>query len=298
MKYIVGIDGGQSATQAAIADGHGAIVGQGTAGPADELSENASSTRLRDALGQALRSAQRDATLPATTRFEVIVAGVSGYNGRVRGAPPQLPARKLVLVHDSKIAHAAAFNGGSGIVVIAGTGSFAYGRFADGSEKRAGGWGYLFGDEGSAFWVARTALSEVMRRPAESGPIETEALKFFDVPNLRTLARFFYAGEITRERLASFAPVVLRLLPERCREVGSELAKLAVAAFPDSGEKPRAAFVGGMMKNQRVLEAVAEALDGKCEIVEPKRSPVEGALLLALQELNKNDVQDNGGNPR
>jgi glucosamine kinase len=285
VKYVGGIDGGQSATNAAVADETGTILGRGMAGPADELGVATDSTRLRDALATALEAACDDARLPSDTAFELVVVGLSGYDGRVRGVAPVLPTKRVRLVHDSVTAHTGAFDGAPGVVVIAGTGSFAYGVDVNGREKSAGGWGYLFGDEGSAFWIARTALSRAMRTPENDGAIVRRALDFFGAPTLRVLAKRVYNGEITRTQVAAFAPSVLRLQPERYKEVGEELAALAVAAFPDSGEQPRVAFVGGMTKDPHVREAVAVALDGRCEIVEPQHTPVEGAVLLALREL-------------
>jgi glucosamine kinase len=286
MTYVAGVDGGQSSTEAAVADMQGTIIGRGSAGPADELGADRSSTRLRDALTSSIGAAREAAGLGDDVEFEAVVAGISGYDGAVRGVAPSLLARRWVVVHDSVIAHAGAFGGGPGVIVIAGTGSFAYGRASDGREKRAGGWGYLFGDEGSAFWIARTALSRAMRdydvRQARSEVIE-EALRFFEATDLRTLAKRVYHGEVTRERLAAFAPAVLRIEPSMCDETGAALASLATAAFPGSGERPKVAFVGGIVANARVRQAIASRLKDACDLVEPDRSPVEGAVLLALR---------------
>lgn len=290
MKYVAGIDGGQSNTMAAVADSSGGVVGRGLAGPSDELGVDRNSTRLRDALSGALDSARRAAGLNSGLTFEAVVAGVSGYDGTVRGIAPWLPARRLVLVHDSVIAHAGAFDGSPGVIVIAGTGSFAYGRAADGTEKRAGGWGYLFGDEGSAFWIARTALSRAMRdgdvRRAPT-PIGKEAMRFFEVDDLRVLAKRVYGGAIGRDRLAAFAPVALGADSALCDETGQALASLAIAAFPDSGERPKVALVGGVVKNARVRKVIDQRLKDACDLVEPQRSPVEGAVLLALRVANE-----------
>ncbi|HEY9084978.1 MAG TPA: BadF/BadG/BcrA/BcrD ATPase family protein, partial [Candidatus Tyrphobacter sp.] len=273
--------------------------GCGDAGPADELGVGPDSTRLADALAGALDVARRDAKLDANVEFDAIVAGISGYEGRVYGVAPSLPTRRLVLLHDARIAHAGAFPDGFGVVVIAGTGSMAYGVAPDGRTRTAGGWGYLFGDEGSGFWIARTALARAMRNfvmvsvapegsevepRAKGDSVGAEALQFFDVPDLRVLAKRVYAGTITRKQIASFAQTVLRLEPQRYKEVGDELAALAVRAFPDSGARPRVAFVGGMVEDPRVREAIAAALKGTCEIVEPAYPPELGAVLLALKE--------------
>ncbi len=289
MRYVAGIDGGQSRTRAAIADERGHVLGRGDAGPADELGVAPDSTRLRDALAGALEAARRDAGLDANLRFEAIIAGISGYEGHVYGVAPAVPTPRLRLVHDSIVAHAGAFAGESGVVVIAGTGSMAYGVAPDGSTRTAGGWGYLFGDEGSGFWIARTALSRAMRDGDAN--IEAEALRFFDAPDLRRLARRVYMGEISRERLASFATVVLRDSDAMVASTGDALATLALAAVPESGSATRFAFVGGVAGNARVRVALAAALwkrqrergiEG--DIVEPRYPPELGAVLLAFKE--------------
>lgn len=288
MKYVAGIDGGQTATHAVVAGERGPILGRGSAGPADELGVASNSTRLRDALRGSLDAARSDARLPPNALFDVVVAGLSGYGGRSRGVEPSLPAKRTILVHDSVTAHAAAFDREPGVVVIAGTGSFAFGRAADGTEKKAGGWGYLFGDEGGAFWIARTALSRAMR--GEDSAVERKALEFFGAADLRALAKSVYAGTISRDRLASFAPVVLEIEPKRAREAGEALAALATAAFPDSGERPRVAFVGGVVRHPGVCRAIAAALRGRCLLLEAQRSPAEGALLLARRYLKEKET--------
>ena len=116
-----------------------------------------------------------------------------------------MPAQRFVLMHDAPIAHAGAFGGKPGVIVIAGTGSVAYALAGDGRTKTGGGWGYLFGDEGSAFWIARMFVHGATRKHALVRPL----LEYFGAANLRALVRAFYSGEITRDRLASFAPIAL-----------------------------------------------------------------------------------------
>ncbi|MGA8097021.1 MAG: BadF/BadG/BcrA/BcrD ATPase family protein, partial [Candidatus Cybelea sp.] len=214
MRLFAGIDGGQSSTVAVVADEAGQILGRGAAGPADEIGASKDSTGLRDALQGALAQACRSARLPVETKFDAIVAGVSGYDGRVYGRSPELPSERAVLMHDTPIAHAGALGGRSGVVVIAGTGSVVYGRNDEGWSCTIGGWGFLFGDEGSAFAIARDALALLMRAQDEDDPsfaaATRAACEFFAMPSLRALVHAFYKGELTRDRLASFAPTAMR----------------------------------------------------------------------------------------
>jgi glucosamine kinase len=273
---FAGIDGGQSGTTAAIGDGT-RVLGRGTSGPADEIGVGPDSTRLRDALEGALGAALVAAKLPSNVRLDAIVAGISGYEGRVYGVAPQLPAQRVRLMHDAPIAHAGALGGKPGVVVIAGTGSVAYSVASDNRSKTTGGWGYLFGDEGSAFWIARTYLAQAIRDDARV----PEALEYFGVATLRELVRAFYSGTISRDRFASFATVAIA--DERIAAAAAgQLAALAASAVL---ERPCAiAFTGGLMRDASFAQRVrttTQTLLPDCSVVEPLDGPAEGALILA-----------------
>ena len=292
MKLFAGIDGGQSSTVAVVGDERGCIVARGIAGPADEIGAGKTSTRLRDALAGALEDACRNAQLAGDTRFAAIVAGISGYDGRVYGRTPELPSAHVTLLHDTPIAHAGALSGRSGVVVIAGTGSVVYGRNDDGWSRTLGGWGFLFGDEGSAFGIARDALAMLMRAHDDgdsSLAAETQAAcEFFGTTSLRPLAHAFYKGEVTRDRLAAFAPAAMRFgafgsIVERGARRLAALTKVAIAG----GAPARVALVGGVFGDdgfrQRVCAEIRRAHPG-VEIVEARYEPAYGALLLAYRE--------------
>jgi glucosamine kinase len=288
---FAGIDAGQTSTTAAIADDNGRPIAFGYAGPADEIGADAESTRLRDALEGALTDALRNAHLSTRTRFDSIVAGISGYEGRVYGHMPHLPGDRVQLVHDTVIAHAGALGGEPGVVVIAGTGSAAYAVFGDGSTHFEGGWGYLFGDEGSAFWIARNAISLATYHGDCEG---TRALlSFFDVHTLRELVRSFYVGDVSRASIASFAPVCIAsakvnqgcpCLCEPPVNAARELARLAARAARETPDPVKVAFVGGLVSDPWLRERIGQALHEQLPSaidVEPKGEPVDGALILA-----------------
>jgi glucosamine kinase len=290
---VAGIDGGQSSTVAVIGDQDGRILGRGSAGPADEIGAGKDSTKLRDALHAALESARRDAKCPADSRFAAVVAGVSGYDGRIYGRPPTLASARVTLVHDAPVAHAGALAGQPGVIAIAGTGSVVYGRDDAGWSCTLGGWGFLFGDEGSALRIAIDALAMLMRAQDDGDALlaaeSRTACEFFGVTSLRRLVHAFYKGEIPRDRIAAFAPTVLRLESFRATvERGADrLARLVQAAVA-AGAPARVAFVGGVFADAgfrgRVSAGVLAALPS-AEIVEARYEPAYGALLLAYREL-------------
>jgi glucosamine kinase len=285
MTYFAGLDGGQSTTQAIIADEKGRILGRGSGGPADEIGQSPASTRLRDALRDALADAMRDAKLPSDARFEAIVAGISGYDGRVRGQSPILSTERLILEHDAPIAHVGALAGKDGVIVIAGTGSVAYGH-ANGKTKLSGGWGYLFGDEGSAFWIAKSALSLAMM--GDMPEVERAALAFFGQPSLRAFVHAFYTGEIDRTRVAAFAPTVLGLPSTRGFRAAAvaTLASLALSVALEL-QATTIACVGGVFSYPKLREMVTIEIRRRwpeANVVEAKYAPEIGALILAYRE--------------
>ena len=292
-QLFAGIDGGQSSTVALIGDEKGTILGRGTAGPADEVGAGPNSTGLRDALHDSLERARGAAGLPEATRFAAIVAGVSGYEGRIYGARPDLATDRLVLLHDAPIAHAGALAGAPGVVVIAGTGSVVYARDNNDRSQTLGGWGFLFGDEGSAFCIARDALGLMMAAQDEGDRSlreETQAAcDFFAMESLRRVARAFYAGELTRARLASFTPVAIRFARFRAlADRGADaLATLAYRALAVMKER-RVALAGGLFGDadfyERVRLGIVTGMPA-AHVGHAKYEPAAGALLLAYREL-------------
>ncbi len=293
MTLYAGIDAGQSRTVAAIADESGRELGRGEAGAADEIGQTANSTRLSDALRKAYDAAALAAKLPANARCERIVAGISGYEGRVYGQTPDLPCGELILLHDAVIAHAGAFQGGPGVAVIAGTGSVAYGANERDETVTVGGWGYLFGDEGSAFWFARRAIEDAIRDEdaGKKNSFAQTLLRHFGTESLRALERSFYAGENTRTPLAEYAQAAIERSGsdpggERyVQQCAQALADLAVRAMARIGlPAGPLAFLGGMTKSAVMKSAIASAVEEvtpDARLIEPAGDAVSGALFLA-----------------
>ena len=292
--YVAGIDAGQSSTTAAIADDTGRILGRGSGQPADEVNQGSGSTRMHDAFAAAIAAALADAKLPAQTAFAQIVAGVSGYEGTIYGVPPQLNG-PVELMHDAPIAHAGAFAGAEGVIVIAGTGSVAYARDAQGAHATVGGWGYIFGDEGSAFWIARNAIAKACADTDDGHPGEltTIVLQHFNMPSLRALARAFYANTIGRDDVAAFASVIVHAAEagnERAvamiADAADALVLLARQAMDRAGmDAGPVAFSGGLLRHQTVRETVEQRMRTAIpaiRVVRPAYDPAQGAVLLAL----------------
>jgi glucosamine kinase len=152
---VVGIDAGGSKTRAFAVDRDGAVVGRGAGGGANLLSSPDPAGSIAAALSESLGNA----------RPEAVVLSCSGGDRpadreRGRAILTQLvgPAVRIEVTHDAIAALYAGNPAGCGVVLISGTGSIAFGRNDEGEERRAGGWGYLIGDEGSAVWLGLEGL--------------------------------------------------------------------------------------------------------------------------------------------
>ncbi|MGC8485753.1 MAG: BadF/BadG/BcrA/BcrD ATPase family protein, partial [Candidatus Baltobacteraceae bacterium] len=210
MQLFAGIDVGQSTTKVALVDERGTVLARASGGAGDELGLGATSTRLRDAVESTFAAAMRRAGLSASTRIESAVVGISGFEGRVRGRSPRISARHLRYTHDSENALAGAHAGGPGVAAIAGTGSVVVARARDGGEVRVGGYGYLFGDDGSAFGLARDALRAALVA-ADAGRASglLDAVERHFGCGAAEIARRFYDGGLARAEIAALAPAIL-----------------------------------------------------------------------------------------
>jgi glucosamine kinase len=288
---FAGIDGGQSSSGAVLGDERGTVLARVSGPPADLVGEARDAARQAGVLDALLAAALARAGLPDDTAFAAVVAGLSGFD-EGESIPPILHARAgtFRFVHDTLAAHAGAFDGAPGIVVIAGTGSVAYGLARDGSSLRAGGWGFLFGDEGSAFWLGRLALRKAMRAEDRGGRDVRRGqalLAALGLPTLRAVQHAFAHGELTRPQIAALAPLALedRALREKAAEALAGLAALAARRL--AAKRPAIAGSGGLFAGSAALRrawaARVEAELPKATVVEPRFDAVFGALRLAYR---------------
>jgi glucosamine kinase len=298
MSFFAGIDGGQSSTIAVVLDAHGAVLGRGTAGPSDHVDEPATTQRAAAACEAALAAALRAAGLAPDTAIAAVVVGLSGYEGNWHGREPDFGRAVVRYKHDTVIALAGAIRDRPAAVVIAGTGSVGYGETAHREPVRVGGFGYLFGDEGSSYAIARTALAGAMRMTDRGvlTDLGAAALAFFDCTDLRGLARAVSLRAISRPQLAGFSRVVLDAArlgdPEAAAIVDdaaaalSGLAQLVVEQL-GSADMPAVpvAFVGGAMDNADLRIAATRRLEAAtplARVVAPAFEPAVGAAFLAF----------------
>jgi N-acetylglucosamine kinase-like BadF-type ATPase len=302
VRIVAGVDGGQSSTVALVADADGAVIGSGRAGPADDVGERHAALRTAAAVDAALDAALAAAGSTADHPIEVVVAAISGYDDARdgRAIPLRTRALRVVVEHDAEAAWRGAFAGredAGGILVIAGTGSVALGRTRAGVVARAGGWGYLFGDEGSAFWLARRAVSQAMTRADRGGSLDLggEALRHFAVDSLGAVAHGFARGTIDRARIASFAPRVCALAEAGdahaqalVGDAVDALAELAGVIHARLGTSAPAAvsYHGGLFAAPTLRDDWSAAVRSRiagARVLAPVHEPAYGAMLRARE---------------
>lgn len=164
MELYLGIDGGGTKTDCAIGDAK-LTLGRFTTGTSKihRVGREAATNSLRAAIQGAMYAAR---CAPSDIQHSCVgISGASQPEVRdwLQSAMKELLSGGLTIVGDNVIAHESAFKGGPGVLVIAGTGSIAYGRNERGDTARAGGWGPVISDEGSGDWIGRAATAACLR---------------------------------------------------------------------------------------------------------------------------------------
>jgi N-acetylglucosamine kinase len=305
MRLFLGVDGGQSSTTVLIGDESGRILGAGEAGPCNHAGGEEGRARFERAVNEGLNAACAKAGLDAATVcFESACLGMSGGpDDKQAILAGMLRAEHLLVTTDAEIALSGATATGRGITAIAGTGSIAFGRNAEGRRARAGGWGYIFGDEGSGFDIARQALRAALRMEEGWGPPTSLRQALLDSTGRRDanqVLHLFYTAAWPRSRVAALAPLADAAAAEGdavaigiLNRAAVELALLVAAVRSQlwkPGDSVDVAYIGGVFQSATVLERFRMLVEmepsNRCG--PPRHGPAEGALLEAYRAVGLN----------
>jgi N-acetylglucosamine kinase len=305
MRLFLGVDGGQSSTTVLIGDESGRVLGAGEAGPCNHAGAEEGRARFERAVNEGLEAACARAGLDAATVcFESACLGMSGGPDDKRAIlAGTLRAEHLIVTTDAAIALSGATATGQGIAVIAGTGSIAFGRNAEGRTARAGGWGYIFGDEGGGFDIVRQALRAALGMEEGWGPPTSLRQALLDATgsrNANEVLHLFYTSEWPRPRVALLAPLADAAAAEGdtvamviLNRAAVELATLAAAVRSQlwkPGEAVDVAYIGGVFQSRTVRERFRMLVElepgNRCG--RPRHGPAEGALLEAYRAVGLN----------
>jgi N-acetylglucosamine kinase-like BadF-type ATPase len=298
VSYYLGIDGGGTKTTSAVGD-ETHLLAMATAGPSNIV--RVGEQQARQSLQQSVRQACAAAGITPGQVSRTCVGGSGAARPElaaiVRGFLAEILPAPIEVVGDMQIALEAAFGEGPGVIVIAGTGSVAYGRDRHGATARAGGWGFAIGDEGSAHWIGRAALVEVLRasdrsvKLSEHPSFVTSLFKAWGVTSLADLARA--ANSIPPPDFAALFPAVAASSDDLAAHVlssaGRELAQVAAVVihrlFPDGPDPVPVAMIGGVFRHAALVRQgfynELRALESHAELNPEVVEPVEGALRMA-----------------
>lgn len=302
-KCWIGIDGGGTMTRCVIGDENGHILAH-TVGPSSNIQGNSPQTvlhTLTTCIEQVLQATKGDA-LDVQTIY-LGLAGADREHDRIfiRNLFQQTPySKKIVITNDAEAALAAGTWAEPGLLLIAGTGSILY-RVAKNREDnfRKGGWGYLFGDEGSGFAIGQQAIRAVLQAYDGRGSATTltEALlTHYGVKHPVELIHLYQMTPIVTH-IASCSRIVLQQAEEGdavARNIISQ-AEDALLALIDatveemSIENEKLVLHGGLFTNHYFKNEFLQKLQQRTIYLQIEYASVPavvGAYLLALKTQN------------
>lgn len=311
-EVVLAVDGGATRTRAWIVRLDGTVQGRGAAGSSNVFDRGIDASRR--VIAAATREAWRESGLPGRKPcgFLAVFGGVAGAGAseEQRALASALAAEfgvnpvNVCIDHDLRIALAGALGGEPGVVILAGTGSAAYGRDASGREARAGGWGTVLDDGGSGQWIGMQAMRLVIRVAdgrTTATPLVQAVVSHLGVTSPRAMLNRLqpaHPQHLQRADVATLAPVVIAAAhqgdPAACdilERGAAELAEMAAAAgrrlTDDKPDGLRFAGAGGLLEHNpsyfaRVAKALAARVPG-ARLEPPQLPPIAGAVLLALE---------------
>ncbi len=313
MGTFLGVDGGGTKTDFLVIDAAGNVLARHREGCAYYLETGMDA--LRAMLVRGIETALRLAAVSAgSVDFAFFGLPAYGEDSRMRGhldAAPgtQLRGGRFRCGNDVVCGWSGALAGKDGINIVAGTGSIGYGEYS-GRSARAGGWGELFSDEGSAYWIVREGLHAFARmsdgRDARGPMYELMRVHFGLGEDLDICGAVYGAGQAERSRIAQFAPLIAEAAERGDRSARNIFAAAVreLAAIVDAvhdrlevrqDESITVSYSGGMFKFEALLLAPLKEIlmngSRQYEFAAPVLPPDAGAAIYAAR-LNETPLSD------
>ncbi|MEH1936477.1 MAG: N-acetylglucosamine kinase [Nostoc sp.] len=315
MSYVLGIDGGGSKTVCVLMNDLRQVLGRGKAGSSNYQTIGIEATL--QSIQSAIHHAVEATIITNTVNIDAICLGLAGV-GRtadieaVKGLVQELQNSKslpitwalqpatIVICNDALIALVGGIGQPVGIVVAAGTGSIVFGRNHQGHTKRVGGWGYILGDEGSAYKIAIAGMNAALKSydGREMPTSLVEAFKqHLGLENIEDLIEVVYRRGWGVKQIAALAPVV-----DLAAASGDIVANMIIDNAVKELVKATSTVIDAVFNADSLLEVVTtgSVWRGRCKLHErftaflvkkfpevnvifPRYEPAYGAALLALQ---------------
>lgn len=296
MTYYIGIDGGGTRARAVLTDAAGTVLARSEGGAAriDVLQP----TALLATLSELVRDAAQQANID---RVAVLCCALAGAGRNDERAALEAAIRQLgiadavVVTNDALAALQDALGPAPGLLLIAGTGSIAWGRNETGSMARTGGWGALLGDEGSGYAIGLAALRAAVRAHdgrAAATSLRTTVLPYAAAAEPEDLVRWSAAA--SKSDIAGLAPQVIAatdtdpeaagIVKQAARDLAEHVAALHARLGPWT-EPPFLAMTGGLIAPGRALRGYVLAelaeWDLPMRVIEREIDAAIGAATLA-----------------
>jgi len=301
---LVGIEGGGTKTTCLVVGSDGSVKGAGSGGPSNVLAVG------KDRARESVRAAVRGATGGRGLDEEALAvcAGAAGAGSPEGKRMMQEVLQELhlsgrcVVVHDGVISLMAATGGRPGIVIAAGTGSMCFGMNSSGKYARSSGWGYVLGDEGSGYDIARRAMTAALRAHDLRGPqtaLEQKLVKRLGLSSIEDLVKLVYVDAMPRDQMSALAPLVLEAAREGdavaidiLSHAGTELGLAVVAVAKQLGmadDDFDVATDGGILEGfghfvADCLWSVVLRSAPHAKMTRARFRPVVGAIMIAAKE--------------
>lgn len=310
---VVGIDGGGTKTSAMLSDSRGVVLAEESGGPSNFQIMGVEKTAA--GLFALVTNLCQKAGRPIGD-VHALVAGLTGagrepdqermrtaFQDHARNFGAQFP--RIRIESDARVALEGAFEGASGIILIAGTGSIAFGKTPEGEILRTGGWGRFIGDEGSGYAIGRDGLGAVTKELDGRGRKTLLTAMISEQFGLSSQERIIDQVYKNNFDLASLAPLVIRAAAEHDLECGrivnraafelSELVRGLTLKLERATRGPRQkiplAFIGGLLSTETVFADIVKhkIVSSLPQIMvrKPQTAPAYGAVLMALTLLNR-----------
>jgi N-acetylglucosamine kinase-like BadF-type ATPase len=300
---LLGIDGGGSKTRALLADRDGKLRGCGSAPSSNYQSVGweAATSALDEAIREALRQVDPE---------DRIVAACFGLAGVDRPADHEAYsawlrnqgyALRFTIVNDAELVLAAGTPAGWGLALICGTGSICYGRAPDGRSARAGGWGYLLGDEGSGYDIGVQALrlaTQTADGRAHAHTILSAILEHWHLNDPAELIGYVYRPATTRATVAALGGLIAALAQRGdgdaqaiMDQAARELGRLAAAVVRRLDLKEPCVALGGglLVATPGLQQRIMTLADVPLGAAAPVDDPARGAIVIAGRLLESPD---------
>ena len=302
-SFFLGVDGGGTKTRFILVDGDGKLAAADEGPTSDHLQVGIDGVRdvLAGGVAALFREAGKDGSSIAYAFFGLPAHGEdSAAQVLLDGLPePLLGHRRYRCGNDMICAWAGSLGGEDGINIVAGTGSIGYGE-RKGRSARAGGWGEIFGDEGSAYWIAAQGLNIFTRMSdgrLPKGPLHASLRRHLGLDaDLDLCAKL--ANAPSRRAIAAMAELVaraardgdieaMRVFDDAARELAAIIEALRQALQFELGERVCVSYSGGVFNAGELILAPLrhhiERYSKTYELKSPMLAPSLGAAIYAAR---------------